>query len=112
MNTELPKVGRNRPARPRPAAGGGARPPAPRSRMDPDLAGALDADPDRRMQAIVFAQDGLDDLLAHLPPDVRVEHTYSLIGSVCVSASVADLRRMADMPTVKSIEPVRTVTHW
>lgn len=81
-------------------------------RVDPDLVAAMRADPATRMQAIVFAQDGLDDLLSTLPPDVRVEHTYSLIGSVCVSASVADLRRLMDMPAVKSIESIRTVSHW
>ncbi|MCE7939074.1 hypothetical protein DCC79_13005 [bacterium] len=112
MTSELPKAGAARRARRGPTVDDAVRQAAPRPRMNPDLASAMDADPESRMQAIVFAQDGLDDLLAHLPPEVHVEHTYSLIGSVCVSGSVADLRRLADMPTVKSIEPVRTVTHW
>jgi len=82
------------------------------ARTDPELMIEMTNDGDTPLQAIVTAIDGLDDLLAQLPPGIRVDHTYSLIGSICVTARPRDLRQLISMPVVKSIEPVRPVQHW
>lgn len=80
------------------------------TRIDPELARLFDENPGVEVEAIVFSADGLDDLLAQLPPDVRVVYQYRLNPSVCVAATGSSLRRLADLPVVKSIEPVRSVS--
>jgi len=79
------------------------------ARIDPELARHLNGSPDVELEAIIMAASGLDDLLASLPADVVVEHSYNLIASISVTAPAGALRRLAEMPTVKSIEPVRQV---
>jgi len=80
--------------------------------VDPEPGAPFPGDGAVPQQAIVTAQDGLDDLLAQLPPEIRVDYTYSLSHSVCVTALPKDLRRLQQLPMVKSIEPVRDVHHW
>lgn len=79
---------------------------------DPELTLQLGGDPNEPLQAIVTSTDGLDALLAELPPEVHVDHAYTMTASVCVTARPSDLRRLIEMPMVKSIEPVKTVHHW
>jgi hypothetical protein len=81
------------------------------ARIDPELARWLAGDPARQLEAIVSAQGRLDELLDGLPEGVEVQHLYRLIGSISVTAPAGTLRRMADLTVVKSIEPVRRVSH-
>jgi len=81
------------------------------ARVDPEMAVLLSGDPGQQIEAIISAQGRLDDLLDHLPDGVEIQHQYRLIGSISVSASAGTLRRVADMQAVKSIEPVRRVSH-
>lgn len=79
------------------------------ARIDPEMLSQLAGDPETELQAIVSAQDGLEALLAALPADVRVDHTYTLISSVCITTSAATMKKIVEMPVVRSIEPVRGV---
>lgn len=82
------------------------------AKVDPELAHRLEGDPDALLEAIVMAQDALDDLLASLPAGIVVDHSYRLIRGLAVTASAGTLRRLALLPAVKSIEPVRDVQAW
>jgi hypothetical protein len=74
-----------------------------------DLSGPLAGDPKAPLEVIITAAGGLDELLAQLPPEVRVDHTYRLSRSVAVTASAAALRRVAKLSSVGAMEPVRDV---
>ena len=67
----------------------------------------LSGDPDLEVEAILVSSAGLDGLLAVLPTEVTVSHTYRLIGSVAVKASLAALRGLARLPAIARIESVR-----
>jgi len=82
------------------------------AKLDPELARQMDGDPEAQLEAIVTAASKLEDLLASLPPEVVVQHRYHLLGGVAVKASVGALRRLAQLPAVKAIEPVRDVKAW
>jgi hypothetical protein len=79
------------------------------ARIELDLSRRLSGDPKTPIEAILTAADGLDELLAELGPDIQVDYTYRLTASVAVTAPAGALRRLADRPAVKSIEPVRSV---
>jgi len=79
------------------------------ARIEPELAVRLRGDPGTRLEVILTATDGLDELVAQLPTDVQVEHRYRLIAGVAVTATAGTLRRVAEMSVVKSMEPVRPV---
>lgn len=74
-----------------------------------DLTSRLSGDPKAPLEVIITASDGLDELLAQLPPDVRVDHTYRLTHSVAVTASAGSLRQVARLSVVGAMEPVRDV---
>ena len=74
-----------------------------------DLSNRLSGDPKTPLEVIITASDGLDELLAQLPPDVRVDHTYRLTHSVAVTASAGCLRQVARLSAVGAMEPVRDV---
>jgi hypothetical protein len=80
--------------------------------VDPELTLQLAGESNTPLQAIVTSKNGLEALLDKLPPEIHVDHAYSLTASVCVTARPSDLRRLVDMPMVKSIEPLRSVHHW
>ena len=77
--------------------------------VDPDLRSRLDGDPRAQLEAIVLAEGELEELEGSLPGDVVVRHRYRLVRGLAVSARADVMRRVADLPTVKSIEPVRIV---
>ena len=79
------------------------------ARVEPELTRRMSGDPKTSIEAILTATGGLEDLLAQLPPDVRVDHTYRLTHSVAVTASAAALRKVAQLPAVQAMEPVRDV---
>lgn len=83
------------------------RPPA--SRMDPELWRTLGRDPGAEMEAILVSADGLEALLAELPAEVTVAHTYRLINSVAVRATAAAIRGLLRLPVIQRIEGVRPV---
>ncbi len=80
--------------------------------VDPELALELAGDSTTPLQAIVTSKNGLEALLDKLPAEIHIDHAYRLTASVCVTAKPSDLRRLIDMPMVKSIESVRPVQHW
>ena len=77
--------------------------------VDPEMVRQLNGDPDAELEAIVTARDEVDELLASLPADVVVRHRYRLIPGIAISAPVGVLRQLVELPTVKSIEPVRAL---
>ena len=79
------------------------------ARVDPDLRAQLEGDPEAPLEAILVAETAIEDLLASLPEEVVVTQRYRLIQGIAVSAPVGIMRRLAALPTVKAIEPVRTV---
>jgi len=79
------------------------------ARIAADLSRQLSTNPTTPIEAILTAAEGLDELLAQLPPDVQVDHTYRLSHSVAVTASAGTLRRLAELPAVEAMEPVRDV---
>lgn len=81
----------------------------PSSRMDPELWRSLDRDPGAQMEAILVSADGLEALLAELPAEVTVAHTYRLINSVAVRATAAAIRGLLRLPVIQRIEGVRPV---
>lgn len=99
-------------SRPSPSAAGAAA--APASSVASEDSGEvlldLSGDPALEVEAILVSSAGLDGLLAALPPEVKVSHTYRLIGSVAVKASLAALRGLARLPAIARIESVRPVT--
>ncbi len=90
------------------APGAAAASPDPASEVLLDLGG----DPTREVEAILVSAAGLDGLLAALPAEVEVSHTYRLIGSVAVRAKVAALRKLARLPVIARIESVRPVAAY
>lgn len=84
---------------------------APAASPDPASEVLLDlgGDPSQEVEAILVSAAGLDGLLAALPAEVEVSHTYRLIGSVAVKATVAVLRKLARLPAIARIESVRPV---
>jgi len=81
------------------------------ARVDPEMQALLNGDPQRTLDAIIMARGRLDELLECLPDDVTIVHQYRLIGSVSVSATAGALRGLVWLRAVKSIEPVRDVSH-
>ncbi len=79
------------------------------ARIDPELQHQLDADPEACLEAIVVASGSLDELLASLPDGVVVRHRYRLLRGLAITAPARALRRLAELPTVGSIEPERSV---
>lgn len=69
----------------------------------------LSGDPAQEVEAILVSSAGLEGLLAVLPDEVTVSHTYRLIGSVAVKASLAALRGLSRLPAIARIESVRPV---
>jgi len=80
--------------------------------VDPELALELAGESNTPLQAIVTSKNGLEALLDKLPAEIHVDAAYTLTASVCVTARPSDLRRLIEMPMVKSIEPVRSVHTW
>ena len=74
-----------------------------------DLTGRLAGDPQAPLEVILTASGGLDEMLAQLPPEVRVDHTYRLTQSAAVTAPAGSLRRVAELAVVGAMEPVRDV---
>ncbi len=80
--------------------------------IHPAVAEQLGEEPSGKLEVIVRARRDLDELLAQLPADVEVQHTYRLIDGAAVRCSISSLRLLAASPAVKSIEPVGDVGTW
>jgi hypothetical protein len=81
------------------------------ARVDPELAQMMERDPQAELEVTIVARDGLDELLRSLPSDIAIQREYHLIPSVTATARASTLQAVAEMPIVKSIEPVRPVHH-
>jgi hypothetical protein len=81
-------------------------------KIDAELNKLMNESPDAELEAIVVASGSLDELLNVLPNSVGVRRRFKLISAVEVVAVAADLRELADSPSVKKIEPVRDVGAW
>jgi hypothetical protein len=77
--------------------------------ITPDLARRLDEAPDSRHDVIVLTAGSIDDLLAGLPPGVEVRHVYRLRKGIAARASAGDVRALAKVAGVTSVEPDRPV---
>ena len=77
--------------------------------LTPDLARRLDEAPNARHDVIVLTQGSLDDLLAALPPGVEVRHVFRLRKGLAARASASDVRAVAKVAGVTSVEADQAV---
>ncbi len=79
------------------------------AQLDPELRQQMEANPAEAVEAIVVAAGSLEELLASLPDGVVVRHRYRRLRGLAITASANMIRRLAELPTVRSIEADRSL---